>query len=114
MRRALVCAFSLGLLAASLRGDAPPGYYDSTAGLAGSALKNALHEIIDDHIVIPYDDLFPALYVLWEDSGNPSNVRLIYGGVSVAKSSFSWNREHLWPRSRGVEDTGADTSDLFH
>jgi endonuclease I len=114
MRSTLVIAICLGVYVGTLRADPPPGYYDPAAGLSGAALKGALHDIIDSHTVIAYDDLFPSLYVLWEDPGNPANVILTYGGVSVAKTATTWNREHLWPRSRGVLDTGPDTSDLFH
>jgi endonuclease I len=115
MRRLLLaCSLAVCTLLVPLRADPPPGYYADAVGLSGEALKTALHGIIDGHTVIPYDDLFPALYVVWEDPANPSNVRPIYGGAPVPKTSFSWNREHLWPRSRGVEDTGPDTSDLFH
>lgn len=115
MRRLFLASFAfLFALQAAVQADPPPGYYDSAAGLSGTALKSALHNIIDGHTVIAYDDLFPALYVVWEDPANPSNVVLIYGGVSVAKTALSWNREHLWPRSRGVEDTGPDNSDMFH
>jgi endonuclease I len=114
MRFVPACALILGSLLAPLRADPPPGYYNSATGLSGAALKSALHDIIDGHTVIPYDQLFPVLDVVWEDPANSSNVLLIYGGVSVAKTAMTWNREHLWPRSRGVEDTGPDTSDLFH
>jgi endonuclease I len=114
MRFVLACAILIGTLIVPLRADPPPGYYDSASGLSGASLKSALHDIIDGHTVIPYDQLFPVLDVLWEDPANSANVILIYGGVSVAKTAMTWNREHLWPRSRGVDDTGPDTSDLFH
>src|SRR4029450_277801 len=114
MRSVLASAILIGTLLVPLRADPPPGYYDPANGLSGAALKSALHDIIDGHTVIPYDQLFPVLDVLWEDPGNSANVILIYGGVSVAKTAMTWNREHLWPRSRGVDDTGPDTSDLFH
>jgi endonuclease I len=114
MRFVLACAILIGTLIVPLRADPPPGYYDSANGLSGATLKSALHDIIDGHTVIPYDQLFPVLDVLWEDPANSANVILIYGGVSVPKTAMTWNREHLWPRSRGVDDTGPDTSDLFH
>jgi endonuclease I len=114
MRITLVSAILFSTFVVPLRADPPPGYYDSASGLSGAALKSALHGIIDGHTVIPYDQLFPVLDLLWEDPANSSNVLLIYGGVSVAKTAMTWNREHLWPRSRGVDDTGPDTSDLFH
>lgn len=115
MRRLLACATFIGsLFAANLRADPPPGYYDSATGLSGLALKNSLHNIISGHTVIPYADLISPLRDLWEDPNNSANLIEIYGGASVSKTAQTWNREHLWPRSRGVSDTGPDTSDLFH
>lgn len=107
----------------------PAGYYSSATGLTGSSLKSALHNIIDGHTVIPYTstatDAWDALQVLDEDPANPANVILIYSGVSSPKSdtngngnttitNASWEREHCWPKSFGVIDTGPDTSDLFN
>lgn len=107
----------------------PPGYYAAAEGLSGPALKAALHSIIRNHTVIPYTsswtDAWDALKVLDQDPANPFNVRLIYSNGSVpawdtagdGNPSFtehSWEREHLWPRSIGVGNDGADTSDLFN
>ncbi|MEK7954248.1 endonuclease [Luteolibacter soli] len=106
----------------------PAGYYSSTTGLTGTALKSELNQIIRSHTVIPYTgsgtDVWDALKVLDEDPNNSSNVILVYSGASWPKSdtngdgntgtSASWEREHCWPKSFGVEDTGPDTSDLFN
>ncbi len=109
--------------------DPPAGYYSSATGLSGTALKTALNEIIRGHTVIPYTssatDVWDALKVLDEDPANPANVFLIYTGTSSPKSdtngdgntvitTASWEREHCWPKSFGISDTGADTSDLFN
>lgn len=108
--------------------DPPPSYYSGTTGLSGAALKSSLHGIIRNHIVIPYTstatDVWDALKVLDEDPANPNNVILVYNGVSRPKTdtngdgnsgtSESWEREHCWPKSFGVLETGADTSDLFN
>ena len=109
--------------------DPPSGYYTATEGLSGPALKVALHSIIRNHTIIPYTsvwtDTWDALKVLDQDPLNPSNVRLTYNNGSVpawdtggdgnpSETENSWDREHLWPQSRGVDNTGADTSDLFN
>jgi endonuclease I len=109
--------------------DPPAGYYFSTTGLSGSALKTELNQIIRGHTVIPYTstatDVWDALKVLDEDPVNPANVVLIYTGVSSPKTdtngdgnttttTASWEREHCWPKSFGISDNGADTSDLFN
>jgi len=96
----------------------PPGYYDSADNKTGSALRSALHDIIDDHTVIPHSsggyDTHDALEDLDEDPANPDNVILIYSGYSVSKSSWpDWNREHTWCKSYGTEDGPAHT-DMHH
>mmetsp|Transcript_15243 Transcript_15243/g.21663 ORF Transcript_15243/g.21663 Transcript_15243/m.21663 type:complete len:484 (-) Transcript_15243:209-1660(-) len=47
-------------------------------------------------------------------------IHLIYGDKDVAALPYdsgscdSWNREHVWSRSRGVGDKGMDNTDLHH
>ncbi|MES2920253.1 MAG: endonuclease [Verrucomicrobiota bacterium] len=106
----------------------PAGYYNSASGLYGTALKAALHQIIRGHHIVPYTststDVWDALKVLDEDPENSANVILVYSGVSRSKTDTngdgntgtveSWEREHCWPKSYGISDSGADTSDLFN
>lgn len=93
----------------------PAGYYSTAEGKTSSTLADALHDIIDDHTIISFDQADEAFQTLDRDPFQPGNVVLIYSGVSASSGGFSgqWNREHLWPRSRGIDDTGPDTSDLF-
>jgi endonuclease I len=93
----------------------PEGYYADAADKSGSALKEALHDIITDHTVKSYDDARTILQVLDVDPDATGNVLLVYSGYSVNgawDSGATWNREHLWPQSRGVSD-GPGRSDLF-
>lgn len=107
----------------------PSGYYDGTSDLTGSALKDALHDIIDNHDVIPYTssstDVWDALKLLDRDPEDSESVLLIYSGETrpvddtngngnPGITSDSWEREHLWPRSYGIASNGADSSDLFN
>ena len=94
----------------------PAGYYDSANGLTGSALKQALHDVIDAHTVLPYEfGLFTPIRAIWQDPADSTRMQLIYSANTIPKSSSNWNREHLWPRSRGnSEHLGPDDSDLFH
>lgn len=104
----------LWCLLAAATGAPPAGYYDSAAGQTGGDLKQALHTIIRGHTVIPYGSLVPPLRELWADPANTSNVILTYSLTSVPGTG-GWNREHLWPRSRGNSTaSGPDDSDLFH
>ncbi|HEY4284314.1 MAG TPA: endonuclease, partial [Chthoniobacterales bacterium] len=83
--------------------------------MSGGELKGALHQRIASHTVIPYASILDPLRMLYEDPSNPNNIILEYSLTSVDKQSNSWNREHLWARSRGDSDqAGPDDSDLFH
>jgi len=103
-----------GLVSASY--SPPLNYYVDAADKSGAALKEALHDIIDDHIVKSYSAARTILQVLDADPDNINNVLLAYSGYSVNgtwDSGATWNREHLWPQSRGV-DSGPSNSDLFN
>ena len=115
------------LLAPSVFADAfdpPPTYYDAATG-AGATLKQQLHEIIEGHTVRSYGDARSILQDLDRDPADPDRILLVYDRASLDVSSInpngsipgwdsgsSWNREHTWPRSRGVGSSGADNSDL--
>ncbi len=109
-----VCVVMAGL--AHGQYEPPPGYYSSATG-TGTTLRNNLHNIIDNHVVRSYGDARFALQLLDVDPNNASRVILIYTGVSVNgtwDSGNTWNREHQWPRGRGVDSSGPDNSDLFN
>lgn len=63
------------------------------------------------------DDVWEALREL--DRGDePGTVRLIYSGKDVPYepkgTGSTWNREHVWPKSRGVGYSGKDFTDIHH
>jgi endonuclease I len=89
-------------------------YYAPAAGLTGTALQTALHNIIDDHVIIDYNTVDDVMRVIDEAANDSSAVRLLYSNANLPKTSTSWNREHVWPRSDGVGDEGADYSDIHH
>ena len=72
--------------------------------------------------VLPYthstkEDVWDALIDL--DAGStPGTVKLIYKNTEVAATPYGtsgyWNREHLWPKSHGVDTTGPDMTDIHH
>jgi endonuclease I len=96
--------------------EPPANYYTNANGKAGAALKSALHARIAPHTIRSYDDARTILQVLDVDPGNAANIVLVYSGFAVTKtwdSGVTWNREHLWPQSRGVS-TGPGESDLFN
>lgn len=95
-------------------------YYKSAMGLTGSALKNQLHNIIDDHKELSYDQVWDALRYTDADPKNASNVILLYTGRSQSKLANGgkpndWNREHVWAKSHGDFGTSAGAgTDLHH
>lgn len=115
---------ALVLFNASLPAAAPPGYYNSTTGLSGAALRAELHRLVKTpHVPLNYTPTRQALEVCDQDPANAAHVLLIYSRRSEPKVNFvgtppadqtEWNREHLWPNSRGILDNGADYADLFN
>lgn len=95
-------------------------YYDTATGKTGAALKSALHEIISDHRVLSYDQVWDALRITDEDPKNSNNVLLFYSGISRSKSSNGgnvgdWNREHVWAKSHGDFGTSKGPgTDIHH
>jgi endonuclease I len=80
-----------------------------------SAISNILR--LSHRNVLPYsssaEDVWDALIDLDSTDGL---IRLIYRQVLVDALEFgtpeTWNREHLWPRSRGVQESGPDNTDV--
>ncbi|WP_333878802.1 endonuclease [Flavobacterium sp.] len=91
---------------------APAGYYDAIEGLSGAALKQALQGIIANPSVVrahSYGDVTDILKVADQNPLNSNQVWLMYVETPRAKLDFqstssnvgSWNREHIYPQSRG-------------
>lgn len=92
---------------------APAGYYDSIEGLAGNALKQALQNIIADSNVVHahnYGDIIDILKNADQNPLNSNEVWLMYVEQPRSKLDFQetggsnlgkWNREHIYPQSRG-------------
>ncbi|MDI6102161.1 endonuclease [Actinoplanes sp. NEAU-A12] len=96
-------------------------YYAAAIGKSGPRLKSALHTIISTGTTkLSYDAVWEALKVTDQDPANPSNVKLLYSGLSRSKSlnggsSGNWNREHVWAQSHGDFGTSAGPgTDLHH
>lgn len=106
--------------AAPARPAAVADYYAGAEGKSGTALKDALHDIIKDQTSISYAAVWDALGDTDEDPADPTHVIELYTGTSIAKSrsggnAGDWNREHVWAKSHG--DFGTATgpgTDLHH
>lgn len=103
--------------------DIPQDYYSEAINLSGDDLKEALHQIIANHIPYPYTssstDTWDILQESDQDPENNNNIILVYTNRSQDKGyrdgsgnysqyengngtqSNSWNREHIWPKSHG-------------
>lgn len=98
----------------------PPSNYYSTATGTGATLKASLNSIIDGHTSLSYNSLPVPLGVTDDDPdpSKPNNLLTVYDRTSINKQYSNdpliWNREHTWPRSRGVGSSGPDESDLFN
>ncbi|QFF98073.1 endonuclease/exonuclease/phosphatase [Psychrobacillus glaciei] len=109
--------FSVLVTSASSPTDA---YYLNAFGKDGQALKDALHQIIDGHTQLSYDEAWVALRETDEDPNNKNNVILFYSGVSRSKTSNGgnvgqWNREHTWAKSHGDFGTSKGPgTDIHH
>ncbi len=104
----------------------PAGYYNSTVGLTGSALRKALHLLMRNHISISYSALLTAFQttdVKW--NGKVWDVYSdIPGGTAPYEYSFGqtgqgateglgYNREHSFPQS-WFGGASPMYSDLWH
>lgn len=106
----------------------PPADYYATATGTGPTLETNLHNIISrdywngflassSHNAHSYDDAKVALAITDVDPNNPANLILIYSGLSVPKqwdAGVTWNREHQWPDSQGINGALPAYSDLHH
>jgi endonuclease I len=127
MKKLFLLIISASLLS-SLFAQIPPGYYNSAAGLTGSSLQLALHNIIDGHNTVSYSSLWTHFQTtdkkasgkVWDmysdvPGGTPPYQ---YSFVSDQCGSYSgegdcYNREHSWPQSWFSSAT-VPSSDLFH
>ena len=121
--------YSLLLLQFTSISAQPAGYYDPAAGLTGTALQQALHDIIDNHTVVTYDDLWTHFQItdkrsdgkVWDmysdiPSGTPA---YLYTFVTNQCGNYNsegdcYNREHSFPKSWFGGDISPMYTDLFH
>ncbi len=94
--------------------DPPFNYYALATG-SGESLEDALHDIISVRTdgsplgSISISTNRDELVQLDADPDRPGNILLVYNQESVPGSNSSlWNREHTWPRSRGIDDPGGN------
>ncbi len=90
-------------------GPTPDDYYASAEGLAGPALKAALHAIIQGHRRHSYSTVWDILMEADRDPADPNLIVDFYSGRRIpitdrdqgGNTPDFWNREHVWPNSHG-------------
>ena len=125
--RSLTCAIAASALLMACA-QPPAGYYNNAEGLSGQSLRVALHNIIDNHTVLTYNQLWSAFQST--DATSTNKVWDIYsdipGGAPPYVYSFGgdqcgeyngegdcYNREHSFPQS-WFNSSSPMNSDLFH
>jgi endonuclease I len=95
-------------------------YQNIDSSLAGPQLREVLHRLIRNNQQLTYRQLWDALAFTDEDEDDASKVVLFYTDWKRDKDDHGgdpheWNREHVWPKSKGHFGTrpGAGT-DLHH
>lgn len=101
-------------------------YYAAALSADANQLKTVLNTIISQqHKQLSYAQVWSVLTESDQDPQNSDNIIQVYTGWSVAKSNNAsgaqssdqdaWNREHTWPRSRGLDnDTAYAFTDVHH
>ncbi len=93
-------------------------YYHGTEGLTGAVLKAKLHDIISAGVLqLDNNGEDAAMKEIHTDPANTNNVLLLYNPTSsVPKSAYNdiWNKEHCWPESRGLSESGPDQVDVHN
>jgi len=113
------------LSAAPITARADTDYYASVDKSSPQAMRESLHEIIDDHQRFPYTsaatDTWDVLEMADENQDNPHNIITIYRNATFPKlhgGNDFYDREHTWPKSYGFPDNGASLNypytDMHH
>uniref|UniRef100_UPI00404B1444 endonuclease n=2 Tax=Flavobacterium sp. TaxID=239 RepID=UPI00404B1444 len=100
--------------------EIPAGYYDTLIGKAGEELKQALQDIIANPDVVrehTYGDVTDVLYIADQNPENSNQVWQMYVEYPRAKLDYQltsnntdkWNREHIYPQSRGGFSNGTES-----
>ncbi|MCB1589468.1 MAG: Ig-like domain-containing protein, partial [Xanthomonadales bacterium] len=90
-------------------------YYASADPSSATALRNSLHEIIDDHTRIAYTagtpNTWAVLNMADEDPNDDTKILDVYRNASYTKITGgvgAYNREHTWPNSLGFGNNDAE------
>lgn len=127
MKRPYILLLVLFALAATIKAQAPSGYYDSANGLTGDDLRAALHNIIknDKPGGGTYNPSYDGIWTAFQTTDVRPNGKVwdIYSSYqytfgnnqcgSYDSEGDCYNREHLWAQS-WTNDDGTEQTDLHH
>jgi len=109
--RPFVFFLLLNVIVSSSHADSD--YYGNVDTSTPQAMRDSLHEIVDDHTRFPYTsastDTWDVLEIADEDQDNRNNIITIYRNATFLKlhgGNDFYNREHTWPNSYGFPDNG--------
>ncbi len=115
---------ALLLLPCVVLADAPAGYYDTVDYSSPTAMRQSIHDIIDNHVKIPYTasstDTWNVLEIADQDPYNSTRILDVYQNRTFPKwgaGNNDYNREHTWPKSYGFPDDNSSNkpySDCHH
>lgn len=119
----------LALAGITAQAQAPAGYYNNANGKTGTELRQALHDIINNHNTISYDNIWDAFPYTDHRTDNVNKVWDIYSDIpggtpklftfgdnqcgTYSQEGDCYNREHSWPQS-WFNSANTPSSDLHH
>ncbi|MCF8370437.1 MAG: endonuclease [Bacteroidales bacterium] len=123
-----ILIISFILISFGMMAQIPAGYYNGTENLSGTALKSALHNIIDNHSSVSYSSLWNHFQTT--DKTSTNKVWDVYSDIPGSTPPYTftfgtdqcgnysqegdcYNREHSWPQSWFNENSPMVT-DMFH
>ncbi len=112
------CAVLTAVIAA--QAAVPAGYYSSLNGKSGQALKNAVHDLVANHTVVSYDNMWTYYPSTDCYPDNKQHVWDMYSDNTYyfngTRSVSGMNREHSFPKSwwgGAVVDAYTDLNHLY-
>ncbi len=114
-----------GVVCTTLSGTSAGSYYSGTytydklSDMSSSSLKSSLSTLMKSthKYVSSYDDChYKAHQTDCENENGKSNkLLLLYTSYTATQSEWNgWNREHVWPKSLGGNNTSGGGADLHH
>lgn len=112
--------FAVVFVTAPYEVDAASSYYSGISDSAyGSTLKSSLRTLISKQTYTStYDDCKdPSIVKKTDGNASGTKIVLFWSGINISPTwdgGTTWNREHVWPQSKGWFTTSGAGADLHH